>query len=80
MISEYVLYNCKKLDWRFYILLSAVKVVPHSIKHPKNGKPDCNLKDPMQIPSGDLQEHMEIVHTYSVKFVVSIQSLMNSIE
>jgi len=57
-----------------------VKVVPHSIKHPKNGKPDCNLKDPMQIPSGDLQEDMEIVYTYSVKFVVSVQSLMNSIE
>jgi len=57
-----------------------VKVVPHSIKHSNLKKPDCSVKDPMEIPNGDLKENLDIVYTYSVRFVVSVQSLMKSIE
>jgi len=34
----------------------------------------------MEIPNGDLKENLDILYTYSVKFVVSVQSLMNFIE
>lgn len=57
-----------------------MKVLPRSIKHSGDGKPDCSVKDPMEIPNGNLKEDLDIVYTYSVKFMVSVQSLMNSIE
>jgi hypothetical protein len=57
-----------------------VKVVPHSYKYSDPDKPDCSSKDPMEIPSGDLKEKLDIVYTYSVKFLVSVQSLTNSTE
>jgi len=47
----------------------SVKVVPHSIKHSNPDKLDCSLKDPMEIPNGDLKKDMDIIYTYSVKFV-----------
>jgi len=57
-----------------------VKVVPRSIKHSDPEKLDCSSNDPIEIPSDDLKENLDIAYTYSVKFVVSVQSLMNSIE
>lgn len=57
-----------------------MKVIPRSIKHSNAEKRDCSVKDPMEIPSGDLKGDMDIIYTYSVRFVVSVQSLMNSIE
>jgi hypothetical protein len=57
-----------------------VKVVPHSIKHSDPEKLDCSVKDPVEIPFGDLEKDLDILYTYTVKFVVSVQSLMNSIE
>lgn len=49
----------------------SVKVFPRSIKHSDPGKPDCSLKDPMEIPSGDLKENLDIAYTYSVKFMMN---------
>ena len=34
----------------------------------------------MEIPNGELKDNLEFAYTYSVKFVVGVQSLMNSIE
>ena len=34
----------------------------------------------MEIPNGELKENLDIVYTYSVRFMVSVQSLMKSIE
>jgi hypothetical protein len=64
----------------YIFFFPAVKVVPHSIKHSNPDKPDCSSKDPMEIPSGNLKENLDIVYTYSVKFMVSVQSLTNSTE
>lgn len=49
----------------------SVKVVPHSIKHSNLKKPDCSVKDPMEIPNGDLKENLDIMYTYSVRFVMN---------
>jgi hypothetical protein len=69
-----------KIILKVLYFFSAVKVVPRSIKHPNLDKLDCSVKDPMEIPSGDLTADLSIAYTYSVKFVVSVQSLMNPIE
>lgn len=49
----------------------SVKVIPRSIKHSDPEKLDCSVKDPMDIPSGDLKQDMEIIYSYSVKFVMN---------
>lgn len=49
----------------------SVKVIPRSIKHQNPKNPDCSVKDPMEIPSVDLKGDMEIVYSYSVRFVMN---------
>jgi len=55
------------------IFLSAVKVTPRSIKHSNPNKLDCTEKDPMDIPGDDLKQDLNIIYSYSIKFVVNFQ-------
>lgn len=55
------------------MVLIAVKVVPHSIKH--TGPVDCESQIPLEIPSSELSvgQMFPVTYTYSVKFVVSFR-------
>lgn len=54
-------------------LSTAVKVVPHSIKH--GSTVDCESPTPLEIPSTALPtgQTIQVTYTYSVKFVVGMQ-------
>ncbi|PNF25991.1 Transmembrane 9 superfamily member 2 [Cryptotermes secundus] len=49
----------------------SVKVTPRSIKHSNPAKLDCSEKEPMDIPGGDLEDDLNIIYSYSVKFVMN---------
>ncbi|KDR10991.1 transmembrane 9 superfamily member 2 [Zootermopsis nevadensis] len=49
----------------------SVKVTPRSIKHSDPDKLDCSEKDPMDITGNELKHDLNIVYSYSVKFVMN---------
>lgn len=46
----------------------SVKIVPRSINH-KNGKIDCNIQEPCEIPAKLGKQQFSISYTYSVTFI-----------
>ncbi|KAJ4431373.1 hypothetical protein ANN_19970 [Periplaneta americana] len=57
----------------YVFIFAAVKVSPKSIKHADPQKPDCNPKEAMEIPNGELErdQKLQIAYTFAINFVVN---------